>query len=249
MFRCMLSLLLSIFAYSAFAEEDRFASAEKSYQVGDFASALTAYEKAWDDGVRNSAVLFNLGNAAYRSEDLGKAVAAFLAARDLDPRDQAITTNLAFVLRKLSEGEVAKRSQKPWLSVFEPLFFFRAEEAYLLAAILWFVGLTVLALRMFIAMPRPFLALASLLWLASLYVAGGIALRRSLPQWGAVCTKSLVVRAEPSPQAPEAETLSAGAPLLLSANRKSWVRIERPSGEAGWAEGKDICYFDTSSVW
>src|SRR4051812_4508999 len=62
-------------------------AASAAYDRGDYATATARYEQAVAAGDENGHLFYNLGLSYYREHRLGDAMAAFLAARRLLPRD------------------------------------------------------------------------------------------------------------------------------------------------------------------
>jgi len=54
-----------------------FAAANKLYAEGKFAGAAGIYESLLKTGAQSPALLFNCGNAEFKSGNLGKAIAAY----------------------------------------------------------------------------------------------------------------------------------------------------------------------------
>lgn len=71
-----------------------FTQANELYEAGRFAEAAALYEQGIAQGYDGPDVLYNLGNAYARQHQLGKALAAYEAARRLAPRDPDIRYNL-----------------------------------------------------------------------------------------------------------------------------------------------------------
>jgi len=69
------------------------------YAQRDFLGAAAAYEAAIKSGLVNGHVLYNLGNAYYRLEDYGRAIAAYRKALTDFPRDPDIKANLNLARR------------------------------------------------------------------------------------------------------------------------------------------------------
>jgi len=82
---------------SVTAQSDEFAMANHFYEQKDFASAIRLYESILDRGVASADLYFNLGNAYFKSGDLGHAVLYYTRARRLAPGDEDIAFNLSFV--------------------------------------------------------------------------------------------------------------------------------------------------------
>ncbi len=86
-------------AYSDGALEHDFTVANDQYQKGNFAGAVDNYLKVVAAGVDNPALYYNLGNAYFKTGQLGMAIAMYHRALKLDPRNDDIRANLEFAKR------------------------------------------------------------------------------------------------------------------------------------------------------
>jgi len=89
--------------------------AQKLYE-----KAILNYEKIVSDGrIKNSKLYYNLGNAYFLKEDLGRAILNYRRAESLDKADTNIQKNLAFARsRRIDTVEI--RTEK---RILEKLFF------------------------------------------------------------------------------------------------------------------------------
>src|SRR5271155_1684331 len=101
-------LVTLVFAGKIFAADvaSDFSTANKFYAEGKFSDAANAYEKILTSGAVSPNLLFNYGNAEFKSGNLGKALAAFRRAELLAPRDSDIRANLAFVRNQVQGATV-----------------------------------------------------------------------------------------------------------------------------------------------
>ena len=76
--------------------ERTFAEAARAYDENRLPDAIQGWKALVDEGQALPEVLFNLGNACYRSGDLGEAIRAYRQAQRLAPRDPDIRANLGF---------------------------------------------------------------------------------------------------------------------------------------------------------
>ncbi|MCQ3980520.1 MAG: hypothetical protein DPW09_44490, partial [Anaerolineae bacterium] len=67
--------------------------ANEDYEAGNYADAASIYEAIIASGLHNSNVYYNLGNAYFKQEDLGRAILNYRRAQRLDPRDADTTAN------------------------------------------------------------------------------------------------------------------------------------------------------------
>ena len=82
------------------------AEGNQDYTAGDLDQALAAYQQALDAGVDDAVLHFNLGNVHARRGELGRAVASYLRARRLAPRDGDIKANLDWVRSHIRDLEL-----------------------------------------------------------------------------------------------------------------------------------------------
>jgi len=83
------------------------AAGDAAYQRGDFAGAREQYLAAIRQGLDGARVLYNLGNAHYRTGEIGRAIACYERAATLAPRDDEVRANLERALAERPSGAVA----------------------------------------------------------------------------------------------------------------------------------------------
>ncbi len=100
-----------------------FARANQAYEDEQFAEALTMYEELMAGEYGTGDVLANAGTAAWRTEDIGKAVLYYLRALKIEPGNERARENLAFV--------------QPGTNVVEEESFFTLLRAWFAATSAW----------------------------------------------------------------------------------------------------------------
>jgi tetratricopeptide (TPR) repeat protein len=90
--------MLVLFPGLSFAGEtvEEFEMANKFYEDKDYASAIRMYESVLNQGLESAPLYFNLGNAYFKSGDLGHATLNYMRAKKLSPGDEDIRQNLEF---------------------------------------------------------------------------------------------------------------------------------------------------------
>ena len=76
---CALLALLSPLLARTEISGSAFESANKLYEEGKYSEAATAYARLLQTGETSPALYFNLGNAFFKSGQIGRAIAAFIA--------------------------------------------------------------------------------------------------------------------------------------------------------------------------
>lgn len=143
--------------------ERTFADAAKAYDENRLPDAIAGWESLVNEGQKQPETLFNLGNAHYRSGNLGKAILAYRQAQRLAPRDPDIRANLGFAAQ--SAGIVLPAQPPPAGRLLD---FSRTEWLMFGSVCFW---LLVLALAAWILRPRfRFVSRPAALVLAGLLV-------------------------------------------------------------------------------
>ncbi|HET6350095.1 MAG TPA: tetratricopeptide repeat protein [Candidatus Krumholzibacteria bacterium] len=93
-------------APSATGVQAEFADANKAYEAEDYAGAIDRYTQIVQSGVVHVDLFYNLGNAYFKSGDLGHAVLWYERALRLDPRNDDVRANLGVVRSLLRDQQL-----------------------------------------------------------------------------------------------------------------------------------------------
>lgn len=110
-----LIILLMLPVASAQTPEIRFSEANHLYTSGDFSGAAALYRKLYEEGLRSDNLLYNAGNAYFKSGDVASAILFFERAKLISPADEDINYNL-----QIARSRVSDRFEE-----IPPLFFVR----------------------------------------------------------------------------------------------------------------------------
>ena len=220
--------------------------ANEDYESGKYADAASIYEAIIDSGLHHSNVYYNLGNAYFKQEDLGRAILNYRRAQRLDPRDADTAANLSIArsqtvdkLEAVPESGLSNLVQlaEEWLTL---------SEALLLALMLWLVigVLAVIALvkpawRRWCGIGMGVLAvflLAGLLSMVNRYYT-----EQNYPPAVIVAQKVDVTSGPGTSEQYLVEfTLHSGAEVNLIESRSGWRRITLPGDLQGWVPAEAI---------
>ena len=151
--------------------EEWFRAGNAFYEDREYDSAIVAYRRILDQGWESATVYFNLGNAYFRSGDLGRAVLYYLRAQRLSPGDDDIATNLAFA-RRFTSIQMEGVELNPISSMMR-----RLVAPWTLTALAWWASacfivlLFLLALRFGFDVRRSWLRGLTAVWLVVVLVA------------------------------------------------------------------------------
>jgi tetratricopeptide (TPR) repeat protein len=233
-------LFVMIFAGNIFAADAMvdFSAANKFYAEGKFADAANAYGKILASGAASPNLLFNYGNAEFKSGNLGKAIAAFRRAELLAPRDSEIRANLTFVRNQVQGATVRESFWQNWLGNLS------LNEWTVFAAIaFWLTFLLLVAKQL-----RPVLAvkLKSATWFFAVLtiffgtILGVQAANHFSKQTAVVISAGATARSGPFDDAQNAFAIHDGAELSVLDRRDDWVQVADGSGKIGWLPVKQV---------
>ncbi len=250
------ALLLPLLAWPAFLVADTdsptvaegqadpvFDIANEEYKAGAYENAITLYHGLLSGPALDAAdIHYNIGNASFKLNNYGKAIASYRRARRLAPRDQDIVANLRFV----RESTVDKLDQPKSTELLREVFFFHyglsASEtetiflcAYLAAAV--FAGTHIF-------FKRRFLHILALLALLPAVVFGASSALRwygaASPNQAVIVVKEADVHTGPGQNYVVSVSLHDGAELVVRKSEDGWRQIELSDGRRGWIEESQI---------
>ena len=226
---------------------DLMADANAQYEREEYAGAARQYEALIDSGYEDAALYYNLGNAYFKSGELGRAVLNYLRAEELSPRDPDIRANLEFARARTvddveSGGESLAASvstgARRWVTV---------GEMGAISLLLWIASaIAIGALVVWRAIPRRQAVrngafVASAATLLSLLLLLSMLYANPNDDSGVVVASTVDVVSGPGKQYEIEFTLHSGAQVRLIDTRQGWVRIALPGGDLqGWAPSNDV---------
>jgi tetratricopeptide (TPR) repeat protein len=237
--RFLLIAILSLFVSYAPAQ-DLLRSAEKAYDSRNYPEAIKNYEKLINAGYRSYQLYFNLGNAYYRNNQLGKSIYYYELARKSKPGDEDVRINLAIASSKTIDKIEAKEN-----------FFISAVKSNLLTSFttntwawLSVAGIALFALFFFgfissevVQLKRIFFVLGCLFFVFFIcsYALGYSALKaRYENKFAVVLAKEVGVMNEPTEMAKTKFKLHEGTKIRVVENNGDWLLIKLDNGNEGW---------------
>ena len=226
-------LIVCLCAASATAAEgDAFMSGNAEYGAGRFKEAAELYEKAVASGETSTSVFYNLGNAWYRSGDLGRAILNYERALALEPRHPETLTNLRLARDKARALELRE-------SRWEALVNRATLTHYLVTAAIGFWAAAFAAAAL-VLRGRRSATLIALCVFALLTCAIGVAGAYSLEtgtrgrSLAIVVGKKVDARLAAADSANTVLTLPAGSEIKVLSTRGDWIYAALPNELRGF---------------
>lgn len=225
--------------------EEILERASSNYLEGRFLDAIEDYQTVIQSGLENSSLYYNLGNAYFKSQQRGHALAAYFRAFELAPRDPDLKFNIAFVLSQNKDAVAWVWSAPAWLRGASLYGRLSAKEIYYMTA--FFTGFAGLFLGLWAYgrwAPKASKILAGLFLILTAYsLSLSLLAPKIWPNWGAVSAERAQVLSSPSKQSGLVLfELSEGAPVIVKETLQGWSRIELPDQKEGWLAPGDLAY-------
>jgi len=145
-------LCIAVFLLQAFAApcslqavfEQEFGEGVAAFNSGDYQAALEHFKQIEQSGIAHPRLYYNLGNCYYKLDLRGLAVAHYLMAQRLDPRNDDISANLDFVRSTLRDKFEDSLQNPIWAFVRDTALSFRADELTWILFLLYLLAIAVL---------------------------------------------------------------------------------------------------------
>jgi tetratricopeptide (TPR) repeat protein len=240
-------VIVVVLSFAAHGQKkELLAKAESAYDHKQYKEAIAAYEQLLAEGYKSWILHYNLGNAYYRNDQLGKAIWHFELARKLNPDDEDVRINLGIVSAKTIDKIDSRENffisavktnilstfttrTWAWLSI---AFAFAASALFLLFSF----SSTPTFKRLFFgsAVACTFLLLGS-------YLLGYSALSSKYDnKFAVILSREVKVMNEPTPVASAKFTLHEGTRIRVVEGNGDWLLIKLENGNEGWAHAADL---------
>jgi tetratricopeptide (TPR) repeat protein len=215
-----------------------FDAANNLYYAGKYSDAVAAYEGILRSGQKSVSLYYNLGNAYFKSGQIGKAITIYREAEKLDPRDPDIRANLQFARNQIQGPTLAASRGQRILGKLT-----LNEWTTLAAAALW-LCFAILALREW----RPTLKRTVRLYLFASAVVTILLIACVAISWSEnrssltaiVTTRDVPVRKGPLDESDTSFTVHDGAELRVIDQNNNWLQVTSDPSRIGWVRRDQV---------
>jgi tetratricopeptide (TPR) repeat protein len=220
--------------------------AEEAYDHKRYKEAISAYEQLLGEGYKSWKLHYNIGNAYYRNDELGKAIWHYELARKLNPDDDDVKVNLGIAASKTIDRIDSRENffisavKTNVLSTFSTRSWAWLSIVFVFLAAIFFLVFTFATSVTF----KRFLfvsgILSALLFLVS-YGLGYSALRsRYENKFAIILSREVKIMNEPTPSANSKFSLHEGTRVRIVESNGDWMLIKLENGNEGWLRNADI---------
>ncbi len=218
----------------------------EQYREANYKEAISTWESIVNEGNHSTALYYNLGNAYFKSNQLGPSIFYFEKALQLTPGDKDVLNNLAFAQKATIDditplpqnflviwvntwSKSLTLNQWAWVTVLSVLLFTVLFAAY-------FFSTTPIKKRILFSGALLFLFLGIFS-----YSIASSSYNKSLNNEEAIIfSESTQVRSEPLMRSEVSFILHEGTKVKITAQDTEWYKIELADGKEGWIVSKDI---------
>ncbi len=246
-FRCfLLSLLFCLSAIAQDSQLEQVYQANEHYINKEYEEAAQQYEQVLQAGLEAKELYFNLGNAYFQLNEIGKSILNYERALRLAPKDQDIQLNLSLAKRQINQ-RVDDYPLPFYITAFRSLVNTLSSGAWALFAVLciWAaLALAILYLRSpEVKTQKRFFSLAWLtLALCLLFVFLGYNKYywESNSDYAILAKSNIKATNGPSEASKEVFSLSEGIKVRIVERNAQWCKVIIPDGREGWLQQNQL---------
>lgn len=239
-------LLFPAFSDAANSAAALYNRGNELYKAGGYQAAKEAYKKALTTGTPNAQLYYNLGNAQLRTGKLGSAIASYLRAKRLRPRDPDIIFNLEYARTKIKARLIEPPRGPAGRALDMALDSLNANEwtavvlgAYWLSAMC--IVVIILGKTDRIRRASRFIIYVGIMVLVVAAPFASIRVKRDLVTPRVVIMLDKVtVRSGPGEDNKEQFDLYEGMDMVVGQCESGWCNVSAPGGFNGWAPAESF---------
>jgi tetratricopeptide (TPR) repeat protein len=226
-----------VFAAATNSFSTAFDDANKLFDQGKYPEAVSAFETLARSGQVSAAVFFNLGNALYKSGQIGRAIAAYRTAHQIAPRDPDVNANLQFARNQAQLPTLLPSRWQRWLGKLTLNEWTLASAAALWA---WLLLMAVGQLRTDLKpVLRAVTRSAGVATVAFCALLGAAWQSRSIER-AVVVTRNAAVRQGPLGDSQTLFTLHDGAEVRILDRKNEWMQVQVGPRQVGWTRADEL---------
>lgn len=239
-------LLISLLTLTAAYAQDRQQEAAAAYTNGEFEKAITLYEQILSSDGEAAEIYYNLGNAYYKADQIGKAILNYERSLVLSPGFSDARFNLEIAQQRVTDKiePLGEFFLVAWSQSIQHLTSANGWANIALLFFLLFLGGLVLYFftgRVWSKKLGFFSALFALLLciVANSYASKQVD-RYTNRTRAVIQSPTVSVKSTPDANGTDLFLLHEGTTVSIKSRLGSWTEIELADGNVGWMEEKQL---------
>lgn len=239
--------LLLVFASSLKASvENSFVEANNMYKNGNYQEAIDMYQSILDGGYESVALYYNLGNAYFRTDNLGAAILNYERALQIDPSDKEIQQNLDYANSKTIDriNKVPELFITKWFNAV--LGWFSLNQwgvvAIVVMVLLCACVVVFFTTRSYTIKQVSFYSAIVMLVVIICSIINASVLKNRIEnlQQAIVLEPTVVVKSSPDDNSAEKFIIHEGCKVTIEDELSDWTKVKISDGNTGWVENTYI---------
>lgn len=224
--------------------------ANHAYATGDYPAAIEQYDSIRREGYASARLYYNMGNAYYKDNQIGKAILYYNKALRLDPGNDDIKHNLTVANTYVRDRieSVPEFFLKTWA---RDVMYWAGSDTWAVLSLVFF-GVTLALVLLYLLGNRMsqrkagfYGAVVFLLLSVGALVFASIERRKILnPDEAVIMITAAPVKSEPNPASKDIFVLHEGTKVRIAGELGDWREIVIADGNRGWIEMKSIELID-----
>lgn len=240
----------TVTAAPALGNEQIWDEANTAYVNANYPRAIELYHSIEDQGLASAKLYYNMGNAYFKTDDMGHAILYYNKALRLSPGDQDIRYNL----------DVANSYTKDRIQVVPELFLTRwirsvrqtiSGNAWAVLSLVFFAVMLVAVMAYMLVNSLLFRKIGFFATIVSLLLfvittSFAVTERRhaTSPTEAIVMRASVSVKAAPEKNSTDMFVLHEGTKVRVGNSVEGWIEVTIADGNKGWLEERTIEMID-----
>ncbi len=227
--------------------DEVFFKANQAYREARFQEAIQGYDRLIRSGPRNGHLYYNLGNAYFKTEQLGPAILNYERARLVIPRDADLNFNLSYARDQMRDA--IPQSQGFFQAAFFWLDSLSMGELFLGFAVLNVLFWGILFIRLFLRMEWTYYLFLILLifWLIGGSSFGLKWYQARSDDRAVVLKKEVSILAGPDVRDTVLFKLHEGTIVHHERSEDGWSLVHLPDKKRGWVKSEAVELILTNS--
>ncbi len=226
--------------------DELWQTANTAYNAGNYAQAEECYTRIVEQGLHSAALYYNLANAHFKQDELGKALLYYNRALRLRPNDEDIRHNLEYAEQSTKDSieEIPEFFLKTWIKSLRGALSCTAWSILslvMLATALAFGLIYMLAQRLSLRKTGFYLmSVSALLFVIATAFAWSERNMLTKRSEAIIMNSAVSIKSSPDRSATELFVLHEGTKVTIGEAIDGWAEVRIADGRKGWIEEERI---------
>ena len=238
----ILIIMLSFQVLSASEWDVYLKEGNKAYSDGKYEEAATQYSKILENDFESGELYFNLGNAYYKLDEIGKSIYYYEKALKFIENDEALEQNLKIARLKIIDKIEPIPKLFIWVWIDSVIHLLSIENWGWISLALF--CLTAIIFSLYILFANRLLFRFSWIFMILFSISVVIFIGRiylfETNEFGIIFETKIAVMSEPNLGAAEVFILHEGTKIKVNRKLNDWIEISIADGKTGWCRANSV---------